>query len=84
MTEVTTFASLPSIVRRLFDQVYAFLRSQTEITQTGHNILLYLDSRPFVVARVEVSGVFAPAGRVAVPGVVAPRAACAGSATLLG
>src|SRR5205085_813833 len=64
VTEVTTFASLPSIIRGLLDQVYAFLRSQTEVVQTGHNIILYLDIRPLVVAGVEVSGVFQPAGRV--------------------
>jgi len=65
VTEVTTFAAVPSIVRGLLDHVYAFLRSQTEVVQTGHNVLLYLDSLPTLVAGVEVSGSFEPTGRVA-------------------
>src|SRR5438876_854902 len=64
VSEETSFAALPSIVRRLFDEVYAYIRTQNEVVQTGHNVLLYLDSLPTVVAGVEVSGVFAPAGRV--------------------
>ncbi|MEA2827334.1 MAG: hypothetical protein QOG43_1773 [Actinomycetota bacterium] len=59
----TTWAEFPTVWRVLLDQVYAFLGTH-EVSQTGHNVMLYQDDVPNVEVGVEVEGPFASDGPV--------------------
>ena len=49
----TTWDEFPQLWRRLLDQVYAFLAT-SDVSQTGHNVMLYRDDVPNVEVGVEV------------------------------
>jgi effector-binding domain-containing protein len=59
----TTWAELPMLWPKLLDEVYAFVRSGGA-TENGHNVVLYRDDVPNVEVGVQVTGPFAPSGRV--------------------
>jgi len=63
----TTFADLGRTIRSLLDEVYAFLRADSDsapVKQTGHNIVLYFDGGATIQAGVEVGSTFKSAGSV--------------------
>ena len=68
VAQVTSWPDFPTVWGRLLDEVYAVAR-QGGITQAGHNVMLYLDDRPSVEIGIQVTGPFAPVGRV-VPSVL--------------
>ena len=62
----TTWAQFPAIWRPMLDEVWGFLRGEAPqgLYTHGHNIMLYKDDLPHVEVGVQVSGTFAPVGRV--------------------
>ena len=70
---VTSWAEFPKIWGPMLADVWSFLRNDAPagLYDHGHNIMLYQDDLPSVEVGVQVSGGFAPAGRVvasALPG----------------
>jgi effector-binding domain-containing protein len=68
-----TWAEFPTMWGPMLGEVWSFLRGDAPagLYQHGHNIMLYKDEVPNVEVGVQVSGSFAPAGRVvasALPG----------------
>ena len=63
VAQATTWEEFPRLWGTLLDEVYTFIRSGGT-TQTGHNVMLYLDDVPHVEVGVQVAGPFAPSGRV--------------------
>src|SRR5579859_257905 len=68
-----TWAEFPKMWGPMLDEVWSFLRGDAPegLYQQGHNVMLYRDDIPHVEVGVQVSGSFAPAGRVvpsALPG----------------
>ena len=62
----TTFAALPGQIREFFDVVYDVVRSG-QITQAGHNVIVYRnpsDAGVDVECGVQVAGPFADIGEV--------------------
>jgi effector-binding domain-containing protein len=60
----TTWERFPAEWKGMLDEVWAFLRDHDLRTAAGHNVMLYRDDVPNVEVGVEVTGPFAPAGRV--------------------
>ena len=62
----TTWAEFPQMWGPMLDQVWGFLRGSAPegLYQRGHNVMLYKDEVPNVEVGVQVTGSFAPAGRV--------------------
>ena len=62
----TTWAEFPSMWGPMLDMVWGFLRCDAPegLYAHGHNIMLYQDDVPNVEVGVQVTGSFAPAGRV--------------------
>ena len=62
----TTWAQFPTIWRPMLDEVWGFLRggAPAGLYAHGHNIMLYRDDVPHVEVGVQVTGPFAPVGRV--------------------
>ena len=63
VAQATTWEEFPRIWRRLLDEVYSFLRGGGG-PPGGQNVMLYRDDVPNVEVGVQVTGPFAPAGRV--------------------
>lgn len=59
----TTWPELAAAIQSSSDEVYRFLKT-ADVTQTGHNIVLYLDQKPTLEVGVEVSGAFEPTATV--------------------
>src|SRR5688500_13086497 len=59
----TEWRELATTIRRAFDEVYAYIK-QAGVTQSGHNIVVYLDDKPTIEVGVEVSARFESEGRV--------------------
>jgi effector-binding domain-containing protein len=62
----TTWAEFPTAWGPMLGDVWSFLRGNPPegLYKDGHNIMLYKDDVPNVEVGVQVSGSFAPAGRV--------------------
>jgi effector-binding domain-containing protein len=63
VAQATTWDAFPSLWRHLLDQVYAFLETG-DVSQTGHNVMLYKDDVPNVEVGVEVNAAFTSSGPV--------------------
>jgi effector-binding domain-containing protein len=63
VAQTTTWQEFPGVWGALLDEVYAFVRAGGT-TQTGHNVMLYLDDLPNVEVGVQVDGAFEASGRV--------------------
>jgi effector-binding domain-containing protein len=63
VAQATTWADFPGLWGQLLDEVYAFIRAGGT-TQTGHNVMLYLDDVPNVEVGVQVDAPFVASGRV--------------------
>jgi effector-binding domain-containing protein len=63
VARTTTWEEFPKLWMQLLDRVYEFLRG-SEVQQSGHNVMLYLDDRPSVEVGVEVDRPFAAEGEV--------------------
>lgn len=63
VAQATTWEKFPSVWMLWLDQVYAFLKT-SDMTRSGHNVMLYQDDVPNVEVGVEVTGPFSPAGPV--------------------
>lgn len=63
VAQATTWDEFPGLWGALLDEVYAFIRAGGT-TQTGHNVMLYLDDVPNVEVGVQVDGPFVASGRV--------------------
>ena len=63
VAQATTWDEFPRVWGLLLDEVYAFVRAGGT-TQTGHNVMLYLDDVPNVEVGVQVAGSFVGSGRV--------------------
>lgn len=63
---VTTWAEFPAVWRPMLDEVWSFLRGDVPdgLYKDGHNVIVYEDDVPHVQVGVQVSGAFAPVGRV--------------------
>ena len=61
--EQTERCLLGAVIPTLLAEVYSFLKD-APVTQTGQNIVLYLDAKPTIEVGVEVSGPFERSGRV--------------------
>ena len=59
VAQVTSWPDFPTVWKRLLDEVYEVAR-QGDITQAGHNVMLYLDDRPSVEVGIQVTGPFPP------------------------
>jgi effector-binding domain-containing protein len=61
-----TWEEFPKMWGPMLDQVWSFLRSEAPdgLYQHGHNVMLYSGEVPNVEVGVQVTGSFAPAGRV--------------------
>jgi effector-binding domain-containing protein len=71
-------AGFPRQIRMLFDQVYAFLRSQSTVRQAGHNVIIYegpLRHGSRVTIGVQVDAAFEPAGAIVCTATPAGRVA---------
>ena len=69
----TTWAEFPAAWGPMLDEVWNFIRggAASGLYEQGHNVMLYQDDVPNVEVGVQVTGSFAPAGRVvasALPG----------------
>jgi effector-binding domain-containing protein len=70
VAQTTTWQEFPRLWRQLLDEVYAFVRTSTEIVQETdvapkwQNVMLYQDDRPAVEVGVLVPGWFTGEGRV--------------------
>ena len=69
VAQTTTWEEFPNLWGRLLSEVYAFVRSRTDLaTGSGgdlwQNVMLYKDKTPDVEIGVLVSGSFEPQGRV--------------------
>jgi effector-binding domain-containing protein len=68
LAAVSARAELPDFarqIRRLFDQVYGFIRTHESVRQVGHNVIIYdgpLTAGSRVQIGVQVNGAFPPAG----------------------
>jgi effector-binding domain-containing protein len=61
----TSWEEFPNRWKGMLDEVWAFLRGPGAGLRTdGHNIMLYKDDVPNVEVGVQVTGPFAPSGRV--------------------
>jgi effector-binding domain-containing protein len=62
----TTWEEFPAVWGPMLGEVWGFLRggAPAGLYQQGHNIMLYKDDVPNVEVGVQVSGSFAPSGRV--------------------
>ena len=58
-----TVTELAEAIPRLFDQVYAFLKT-SDVSQDGHNVVVYADDEGHFEAGVEVAAAFEGDGRI--------------------
>ena len=71
----TTWEEFPTLWRSMLDQVWALIRSTDGLRTDGHNVMLFKDDVPNVEVGVQVTGPFAPSGRVVPSALPAGRAA---------
>jgi len=63
VARATTWDEFPRLWKHLLDEVYAFLKT-SDVSQTGHNVMLYKDDVPNVEVGVEVAQSFSSPGPV--------------------
>ena len=71
IAETTTWAAFPALWPELLDKVWTAVRPNRDEVRPGRNVMLYKDDVPNVEIGVEISGSFAPIGRIvasALPG----------------
>jgi effector-binding domain-containing protein len=75
--ERTSWEAYPEVWPRLLEEVWSTLRPRRDEIGPGRNVMLYKDDVPKVEVGVEVSGSFAPAGRIVASALPAGRVATA-------
>lgn len=64
IAEPTSWAEFPEVWPRLLHEVWSAVRPRRDEIGPGRNLMLYKDDVPNVEVGVEVSGTFAPVGRI--------------------
>ena len=73
IAETTTWEAYPEVWPLLLDEVWSAVRPRRHEIRPGRNVMLYKDDVPNVEVGVEVSGSFAPVGRIVASGLPAGR-----------
>jgi effector-binding domain-containing protein len=64
ITETTSWEAFPALWPRLLEEVWSAVRPRRREIAPGRNIMLYNDEVPNVEVGVEITGSFAPIGRI--------------------
>ena len=75
IAETTSWEVYPEVWPRLLDEVWSAVRPRRGELAPGRNVMLYKDDLPNVEVGVEVTGSFAPLGRIIASALPAGRVA---------